>query len=108
MWVALLRKARPAEAVDEFVSIRWISEWQSTKMIGVRVSWIDFLELAPNLAGFFHLTQMPQRAREEGARQISIRCQRDALLEHRHRGFVIPIHEIGRTKEVPELCLGWV
>ena len=39
---------------------RRISKRQSTKMIGVRVSWIDLLKLAPDLAGLLRATQMAQ------------------------------------------------
>src|ERR1019366_8010567 len=91
----LLRQTRLAQAFGELIGVRGISKRQSTDVIQIRVSRIDLLELAPNLAGFLQATQMAQSRREEGARQIRIRSHGNALLEYRRRGLIVASHEIG-------------
>ena len=57
----LLRQTGHAQAISELIGVRGVSKGQSTDMIHIRVSRIDLLELAPNLAGLLRATQMAQR-----------------------------------------------
>jgi hypothetical protein len=57
----LLRQTGHAQAISELIGVRGVSKGQSTDMIHIRVSRIDLLELAPNLASLLRATQMAQR-----------------------------------------------
>jgi len=60
----LLRQTHLSQALDQLVGVGRISKGQSAKMLGLRVSRIDLLELAPNLAGLVGPAQMTQRRRQ--------------------------------------------
>ena len=76
----LLRDACLAESLGQPVDVGLVAKWEPPDVLGKRVFRVDFHQLAPDLTRFLGLTQMAERDGKEGAREIGLRTEQDALL----------------------------
>ena len=72
------------------------------------ISRVDLFQLPPYRGGLVPPAQIAKSRGEEGARQIRIRGQRDALLEDRGGGLIGARYEIGQGEDMPVLRLAGV
>ena len=96
----LLRDAGLAESLGQPVDVGLVAKREPPDVLGKRVFRVDLHQLAPDLTRFLGLAQMAERDSKEGAREIGLRTEPDALPEQGRRDLVVAGDQVGRAEKM--------